>query len=201
MVEQMRSHTARVVSLSLASLGAVQAASLGLRGLHEGASAPIAARALGSSVVPAAAAPSAREPLRLPEPIAPPALAEALREQPEAHAIVDLRPAWQHAEWSLPGARNVSPDGVAEHLRSLPEAARVVFVDRDGSIAFAVAGAVMNGRTDRAVQVLSGGLQTWHRALLLRTDAAMPAGTAPPARARVPAVPVAPPARKRSAGC
>ncbi|MBX3463590.1 MAG: MBL fold metallo-hydrolase [Planctomycetes bacterium] len=145
-----------------------------------------------------------RSRLQLPEPIDAAMLGKILLEQPAAYTVIDLRPDWQFREWSLPGAVNVAIDDLAGHLRTLPGDARVVLVDRDGSIAFAVAGALMQQDGGRLLRVLFGGLQQYHRMHATAGAAAMPRAAAidpaPPAPAPQPQTPPTSP-KKRSAGC
>jgi glyoxylase-like metal-dependent hydrolase (beta-lactamase superfamily II)/rhodanese-related sulfurtransferase len=145
--------------------------------------------------------------LQLPEPIDATMLAKVLLEQPGRYAVLDLRPAWQFAEWSIPGAGNVHVDDVAARIQALPADARIVLVDRDGSLAFAVAGALMQGHDGRILRVLHGGLRSYHREVVLGAGGSMPAAAAPattPAPAPAPVAPATPtpaPTKKRSAGC
>jgi hypothetical protein len=96
---------------------------------------------------------------------------------------------------------------VAAIVASLPADARVVLVDRDGSLAFAVAGGLMNSRSDRVLRVLHGGLQSYHQEVVLRGGRS--SMTAPPAAAMSPPSPTntatpsptPTPTKKRSAGC
>ncbi|MGB3967412.1 MAG: rhodanese-like domain-containing protein, partial [Planctomycetota bacterium] len=150
----------------------------------------------GRAALPAAPPPGK---LALPEPIDPLMLAKVLAEQPASYAVLDLRPAWQFAEWTLPGAANVAADALAAHLAKLPAETRVVLIDRDGTHAFAVAGAVMARAPERTLRVLVGGVQMYWRTAMLgvgRPDAAVPPGPT-----TTPAAPAAPAAKKRSAGC
>lgn len=175
-----------------------------------------------SSGQPAAAAPRPA-PLALPEPIDARTLASVLMDQPAQYAVLDIRPAWQQAEFRLPGAVAVAPEGVAAHVRALPAHVRPVIVDRDGSLAFAVAGAALErlGPGARPVRALVGGLARYYREVEITgagpsagsggaapAPSAAPLPAAPaPATAPVPAPapppePAAPAARpKRSAGC
>lgn len=145
--------------------------------------------------------------LSLPEPIDAALLSKVLLEQPGSYAVLDLRPQWQFAEWHIDGATNVAPDAVLGHIATLPDDVRVVLVDRDGSLAFAVAGAVMAQQQKRVLRALLGGLQRYHREVVLLGDAA-PASASPTA-APVATPPAATPptttppaaAKKRSAGC
>jgi rhodanese-related sulfurtransferase len=133
----------------------------------------------------------------LPEAIAPQALARALADQPQSYLLLDVRPAAAFADYHLPGAKSVTPEQAVEQARSAPAATRVVVVDRDGTIAWAVAGVVGYLQNERVVRVLDGGTARYWREVVLRhsvrdeataTDAAMSSGTQPAAK-------------KRSAGC
>jgi rhodanese-related sulfurtransferase/glyoxylase-like metal-dependent hydrolase (beta-lactamase superfamily II) len=159
----------------------------------------------------AAAAPAAQAgAIALPEPVDPSLLATVLMDQPQAYAVIDLRPAWQFAEWRIPGTVNVLPDAVAAHVAALPARSRVVLVDRDGTVAFAVAGALMARTPARVLRVLVGGVQRFYRETTFAGNAgaaAMPVGQRPaaaPPAAPGPAAPAATPTptpKKRSAGC
>ena len=144
--------------------------------------------------------------LVLPEPIDAAMLRKVLLDQPDAYTLIDLRPAWQFAEWALPGAINVAPDAVAAHLRTVPAATRVVLLDRDGSLAFAVGGALLASTPQRLLRVLHGGLQAWHQAAVV--DQPTSAGPAPaaasiatPSTSTNTSPAPKPAAKKRSAGC
>lgn len=158
----------------------------------------------GAAPAPAAET-NASTGLQLPEPIDAAMLAKVLLEQPAAYAVVDLRPAWQFAEWTLPGAVNVTHAALESYLAKQAPDLRVVLVDRDGSLAFAVAGAVMAKNPERVLRVLLGGLQQYHREIVLGTSqpgSSSPITTSPPA-ATAPAAAPTPTktTKKRSAGC
>ena len=163
--------------------------------------------------LPAGAAPAAGT-TPLPEPIEPAALAAGLMDQPSAWAVLDLRPAWAWAEYHVPGAVRVDIDAVAAHVAGLPATARVVLVDRDGTTAFAVAGAVLArmGASARPLRALTGGTARFHREVGLsstepaRPGPSAPAAAGPAATGPAPTTPGAPPTgpatpKKRSAGC
>ncbi|HEX6810415.1 MAG TPA: rhodanese-like domain-containing protein [Planctomycetota bacterium] len=136
----------------------------------------------------------------LPEPVDAAFVQRVLADQPQAYAVVDIRPAWQFAEWRVPSSTNVLPDAVTAHLAALPAELRVVLVDRDGTLAFAVAGAVAAQVPQRPLRVLVGGVQGFYAATAF--GAAPPA--VPDARSAAPAATPAqatPPVKKRSAGC
>ena len=142
--------------------------------------------------------------LSLPEPIDAAMLQKQLLEQPGSYHVVDVRPAWQFAEWTLPGAVNVQSEALAAHLAALPADSRIVLVDRDGSHAFALAGALMAQTPERLLRVLHGGLIAFHRDVVLGgaaapTSLAPPAPVAPNAAAAKSPSPATP--KKRSAGC
>jgi rhodanese-related sulfurtransferase len=154
-----------------------------------------------------AAASGSSTPWPLPEAIEPRALATALLDDPAAYDVVDVRPAWQFDEYHVPGATRVEPSGLLARVRALPAGKRVVVVDRDGTTAFAVAGALLATLADpaRSVRALVGGTARFHRdveqergATPDRTPAAAPKATDEPTPA-TPA-PAAPP-KKRPAGC
>jgi len=167
---------------------------------------PTVGRMADQTATPAAVAAAGGAGLRLPEPIDATMLAKVLLEQPGSYVVLDLRPAWQFAEWSIAGARNVALDDVVAQMQSLPADARVVLVDRDGSLAFAVAGALMNGRSDRVLRVLHGGLQAYHREIVFGSGtapmtAAPATETSSPTPPTTTTTPTPAPIKKRSAGC
>ncbi len=149
------------------------------------------------------------DPMALPEPMEPAALATALLDRPRNYAVLDVRPQWQHEEYHVPGAIHIAAEAVADYVRGLSRAVHVVIVDRDGTIAFAVAGTVMAQVPDRAVRVLSGGTTRFWQEIEAGTAGAAPppmAGSTPraaPAPASAPAPAPAPKSRpkSRSAGC
>jgi hydroxyacylglutathione hydrolase len=145
-----------------------------------------------------AAAPWGDAGFEVPEPIEPAQLALLLFDQPQSYAVVDVRPAWQFAEYHLPGAANVALDALQSHLEALPRSARIVLVDRDGTVAWAIAGALSARMGDeaRSLRVLAGGTARFWR------EVALPSGAMPAsAPADVAPAPEKPAAKKRSAGC
>lgn len=146
--------------------------------------------------------------LLLPEPVAPVSLAAALAAQPDAYAVLDLRPAWAHADYHVPHAVRVEPQAALDHVRRLDPSRRVVFVDADGSVAWAVAGHVAASLPQRALRVLSGGTAAFWRDVEL-SGPPIPAVGREAQRLPVPAAAPAPPPpslppptpRKRPAGC
>jgi len=154
----------------------------------------------GEGTRPAAPPPAPGASL-VPEVIEPSSLASALMDAPGQYALIDTRPAWQFDEYHLPGAVNVGPDAVVQYLEGLPAGARAVLVDRDGSVAFSVAGAALHalGTKAPAVRVLSGGMVAfWSQTAFEGKSPAVPAATV-----TAPVTPPPAPAarKKRNAGC
>lgn len=162
--------------------------------------AAVARTAVGAT--PASAA------FELPEPLEPRQLAQLLLDQPQSYALVDVRAAWPFREYHVPGAVNVAPEAVLAHVRSLPRSARVVLLDRDGTIAYAVAGAlaVALAPESRTIRVVAGGTARFWREVEVMGQVPLGMRAAPlsPAPAPAPAgttAPVPGPTKKRSAGC
>ncbi len=139
----------------------------------------------------------------LPEPIEPGQLANLLLDQPQNYAVLDLRPAWQYREYHVPGAVNVNVDGLSAYVKTLPPSARIVLVDRDGTYAWAVAGAMANGagHGGYGLRVLAGGTLRFWREVEVSGHTPRSAQGAQSAPVPVPAATEKPPAKKRSAGC
>ena len=160
---------------------------------------------MAPGAAPAAAPTAAGAAITLPEPIDAPMLQKALLDQPAAYAVIDLRAPWQFAEWSIPGSANVAPDALKAHLDALPAGRRIVLVDRDGTTAFAVAGALLAQQPERSLRVLVGGLQGYFRTAAI--GGPVDANTAPATNAAAAAAPATTPTKpaaapkKRSAGC
>ena len=135
-------------------------------------------------------------PLRLPAALTPAELAAALAPAPKTPALVDIRPAWQFAEYRIPGSVNLAPDAVEAWLQQQPADAKVVLVDREGTQAFALAGILLErtGAAPRTFAALTGGVGRWYREVeLARTGSG----------GRAPAMPTPPvtTTKKRNAGC
>ena len=146
--------------------------------------------------------------LVLPEPIDSALLARVLATQPEAYAVLDLRPAAQFAEWHVPGSQSVALGDLRAHGDALPPSSRIVLVDRDGTTAFAASGTLLAFAPQRSVRVLLGGVMDFYAsqefggASKPRGAAPVPAARAEAAAAPSAAVPSsATKPKKRSAGC
>jgi rhodanese-related sulfurtransferase len=103
--------------------------------------------------------------IRMPEAIEAAGLARALMDQPDAYRVIDLRPDWQFAEWSIAGAENHTVAEVLAQGDTLAAGRRLVLVDRDGTHAFAVAGALMATRPELDVRVLVGGVAGYYASM------------------------------------
>jgi rhodanese-related sulfurtransferase len=148
----------------------------------------------------------------LPERISAADLKRLLSDLPGTFDLVDIRPADQFADYSLPGSRNVEIADIVNNPAFLTGAGPLVVVDRDGSLAMAVAG-ILSQKTARAIKALYGGLDAYWaeselkpavREVPITGGAAMSApSAAPPIQPSAPAAPSmsAPAPKKKSAGC
>ena len=157
------------------------------------------------------AAPAARA-VKLPERMAAAELKRMLMDLPGMFEIVDVRPPAQFVDFSLPSSINADITDVIANPAYLNNAAPLIIVDRDGSLAMAVGG-ILSQKTQRPIKVLYGGLETyWSDSAAPPPSVVAPAPVSIPsvkfpASVPVPAAPVIPaPAapetpRKKSAGC
>lgn len=138
----------------------------------------------------------------LPEPVDAAFLQRVLADQPRGYAVIDVRPAWQFAEWRIAGSTNVTLDAVATHVAALPVDVRVVLVDRDGTTSFAIAGVLGTAAPGRSLRALLGGVQAYYRATAFGGQPAeMPSAGAPEVPPATSTRPTPQPAKKRNAGC
>lgn len=169
---------------------------------------PVRGRLAGGVAERTAATVAAGQSIVLPEPIDTALLVRVLAEQPGAYAVLDVRPAWQFAEWNVAGSENVQLPDLAARVAAIPAGRRIVLVDRDGTTAFAAAGALLALEPGRSIRVLLGGARQFHAETAFagaHASAPPPAAGAVQAPAAIPAPATAPavpqPPRKRSAGC
>ncbi|GKT09060.1 rhodanese-like domain-containing protein [Desulforhabdus sp. TSK] len=170
-----------------------------------------------------AATPPKRE-IRLPERIAPSAVKQLIIDLPGTFDLVDIRPPEQFKDYSIPGSVNADVADVLSNPAYLTGAGPLILVDRDGSLAMAVAG-ILSQKTQRPIKALHGGLQAyWEASELKRAVQEVPMGSpggapasmgqqdklnapqqaapTPAGPAPVPPVPLTPaPAKSKSAGC
>jgi rhodanese-related sulfurtransferase len=171
----------------------------------EHAKPPVAESAPVSVPIPTPPVP--KKQVNLPERISASELKRLLMDLPNTFDLVDVRPAEHFRDYRLPGAVNVDVSDLLENPKYLVGVGPLVIVDRDGSIAMAIGGA-LSQKTKRTIKVLYNGLQDyWSQSgATMETQsspAPLPAVATPPATQQQPAVPAQPPAtpKKKSAGC
>lgn len=106
------------------------------------------------------ALPGAAKGPELPGAAAPEEAARLLAAPPAGLDVVDIRPQAEFADYALPGAQNLDPSTVLADETLLTGAGPLLLVDKDGTAAFAVAGALAR-KASRPVLVLKGGMQAW----------------------------------------
>ena len=128
-------------------------------------------------------------------------VADLVATQPN-RVLFDLRAEWEWNDYRVPGSQRVALDQLAATVAKLPGEHEVVLLSKDGELAFAAAGALLERQPDRRVHVLRGGVAQYYRERVLAAARAAPAGKVPvPARPSVaPAGQPAAPA-KRNVGC
>ncbi len=149
--------------------------------------------------------------VRLPDRIAAAELKRMLMDLPGTFEIVDVRPAAQYTDFSLPSSMNADIADVISNPAYLNGVVPLVLVDRDGSLAMA-AGGILSQKTQRPIKVLYGGLEAYWNdsgaplppagAVPTSVPAVKPGAPVPVPRtpgAPAPAAPETP--KKKSAGC
>ena len=161
-----------------------------------------------------AAAPAAvKRQINLPDRFSASELKRLIMDLPGTFDLIDIRPPEQFADYNLPASRNVDIADAINNPTYLTGAGPLIIVDRDGSLAMAVAG-ILSQKTQRTIKALYGGLESYWAESELRgvTEPIMmpqtPATRAapsivPPAAAPATGPPAqAPqPPKKKSAGC
>jgi len=152
--------------------------------------------------------------IRLAERISAAELKRLLMDLPGTFQLVDIRPASQFADYSLPGSRNLDIAELMNNPAYLAGAGPLVIVDRDGTLAMMVGG-ILSQKTQRAIKVLYGGLAAYWSETELGPAASVASVRAPASAKASPTVaPVTPTAvpaaaepakpakpKKKSAGC
>jgi rhodanese-related sulfurtransferase/glyoxylase-like metal-dependent hydrolase (beta-lactamase superfamily II) len=154
--------------------------------------------------------------LNLPEIVSPEDLARRVSDLPGSFDIVDVRPAWQFAEYHIAGSVNMPPERAMSNPALVADTRPLVLVCRDGLISAAIAGQLVQ-KGQRPIRVLAGGVARYHDEIerpagiaSSPTPMKAPAAAAPsatPAPAREPSAPAPIPApapaapKKKSAGC
>lgn len=154
----------------------------------------------------ATASHDSRLPMAMPEAMEPEAVARGLMDQPELYSVIDIRPRWQFDEFHIEGAHNMPPASVMVFIERLDPLLRPIVVDRDGTLAFAVAGAVQQslGSTHGTIRALVGGTAAYWSRIEIgegrtpQSRVQTPGGSLPPAATdEKPKSTV----KRRSAGC
>ena len=96
----------------------------------------------------------------LPKAASPGEVAQLMAKPPTGLEIVDIRPAAEFSDYALPGSLNLDPAAVLADESLLAGTGPLLLVDKDGTRAFAVAGALAQ-KGSRQVVVLKGGLVAW----------------------------------------
>ena len=112
--------------------------------------------AAGSS----ASATAPKRTVKLPERIAASELKSLIMDLPGTFELVDIRPPAQYADYSIPGSQNADVAEVMSNPAYLTGAGALILVDRDGSLAMAVAG-ILSQKTQRPIKALYGGVVSY----------------------------------------
>ena len=153
-----------------------------------------------------AAAAAPKRDIRLAERLCANELKRRMLDLPGTFDLVDIRPAKQFADYSLPGARNVDVADLLNNAAHLTGAGPLIIVDRDGSVGMMLGG-ILSQKTQRPIKVLYGGMEAYWSESELRgavRAVPLPARTGQPSAAPASGAPSSPtPAipRKKSAGC
>lgn len=150
----------------------------------------------------------ATRPLRLAERIDANDLIALVNDLPGTCELVDIRPATHVAEYTIPGARHVDIADVLDNSAYLNGSAPLIVVDRDGTLAMMVAGA-LSQKTARPIKALTGGVEAyWESTELGPAVRDVPLPTPAAGQRAAPAAPPPPTVapseerpRKKSAGC
>ncbi len=151
------------------------------------------------------AGPSQAAPSDQPRAASPEEAAALMAKPPAGLEIVDIRPAADFADYSLPGSLNMDAAAVLADESFGAGQGPLLIVDKDGTRALLLAGALAQKAT-RPVLALKGGLAGWWQARELgmavretALDAAAPVNAPAPAPANAPA-PTAAPAKDQTPG-
>lgn len=108
----------------------------------------------------------------------------------------------------MPGATSVAPDELAVRVAELAPGRRIVLVDRDGSLAWTLAGKLLADDGSRDLRVLAGGTARFWLEVEAKSGALRAAGPSDGAHDAAPAIEAGAPkpapkpiAKPRPAGC
>jgi hydroxyacylglutathione hydrolase len=156
---------------------------------------------------------AAKKNIRLPERMAADELARLIKDIPNTYDLVDIRPADQFADYKVSSSVNVDIADLLSNPAYLTGVGPLIIVDRDGSLAMAVAG-ILSQKSPRQVKALYGGVEAyWRLNELSPAVKALPIAPQPSAPQRMtpapstpgqaappqPSAPEAP--KKKSVGC
>jgi len=144
----------------------------------------------------AAPAAAASVKLNLPEIISPEDLARRVSDLPGSFDIVDVRPAWQFAEYHIPGSVNMPPEQAMNNAGLVTDSRPLVMVCRDGLVSAAIAGQLVQ-KGQRPIRVLAGGVARYYDEIARPTGIA---STPTPMKTAPAAAPVAAPAKTPAPG-
>ena len=102
---------------------------------------------------------SAKSP-ELPKAASPGEVAQLMAKPPAGLEVVDIRPPADFLDYSLPGSLNLDPAAVLADESLLSGTGPLLIIDKDGTRAFALAGALAQ-KGSRQIVVLKGGLMAW----------------------------------------
>jgi rhodanese-related sulfurtransferase len=131
-----------------------------------------------------------RKVIPLPERICANELNRLILDLPGTFDLVDIRPANMFADYSIPGSMNVDIADLIGNPAYLTGAGPLIIVDRDGTLAMAVAG-ILSQKTQRSIKAVFGGVEAFWSQSALPTAAAqpIPASQAAPQSLPKPALP------------
>jgi rhodanese-related sulfurtransferase len=107
-----------------------------------------------------ASATTPKRTVKLPERIAASELKNLIMDLPGTFDLVDIRPPSQYADYSIPGSQNADVAEVMSNPAYLTGAGPLIIVDRDGSLAMAVAG-ILSQKSQRPIKALYGGVVSY----------------------------------------
>ncbi|MGA7879075.1 MAG: rhodanese-like domain-containing protein [Desulfoferrobacter sp.] len=110
--------------------------------------------ATGASLKPA------RRHIKLPDRISADALMRLMQDLPGTFDLVDIRPAEHFNDYHLPGSQSIDIGELLNNPTYLTGVGPLIIADRDGSLAMAVAGILVQ-KTDRPIKVLYGGVEAY----------------------------------------
>jgi len=115
--------------------------------------------------------------------------------------LLDLRAEWEWNDYRVPGSQRVALDQLLAMVAKLPAEQEVVLLSKDGEVAFAAAGALLERQPERRVHVLRGGVAQYYRDRVLASARTTPAGKSPLPTPSTGTPAAKPTTTKRNVGC